>query len=254
MATEVKWIKIVTDIFDDEKILLIESLPGANSIIVIWFKLLCLAGKCNNDGVFLMNDRIPYTDEMLAAVFRRDVNEIRQALKVFTDLGMIEIVDGVITIPNWNKHQTLDSYEKKKERDRLYMAERRRKQKEIAQKSSDSNTTPSSYVVVSDKEIDIDIPPILSNDNIPPVTKELKAGKKIPPTLEEVKEYCTTNSKHIDPEAFWNYYNSNGWRVGKNPMKDWHSAIATWERNDRQYGRTSNKFETNLIDYPLSDV
>ena len=42
---EVKWIKIVTDVFDDEKILLIESLPEADSIIVIWFKLLCLAGK-----------------------------------------------------------------------------------------------------------------------------------------------------------------------------------------------------------------
>ena len=48
---EVKWIKITTDIFDDEKILLIESLPDSDSIIVIWFKLLCLAGKMNNSGV-----------------------------------------------------------------------------------------------------------------------------------------------------------------------------------------------------------
>ncbi|WP_202905980.1 phage replisome organizer N-terminal domain-containing protein, partial [Clostridium botulinum] len=48
---EVKWIKIVTDIFDDEKILLIENMPEADSIIVIWFKLLCLAGKMNNSGV-----------------------------------------------------------------------------------------------------------------------------------------------------------------------------------------------------------
>lgn len=58
---DVKWIKIVTDLFDDEKILLIESLPSADSIIVIWFKLLCLAGKNNNSGVFVMNDKIPYT-------------------------------------------------------------------------------------------------------------------------------------------------------------------------------------------------
>ena len=65
---EVKWIKIVTDIFDDEKILLIESMPDADSIIVIWFKLLCLAGRQNNSGVFLMNGRIPYTDEMLATL------------------------------------------------------------------------------------------------------------------------------------------------------------------------------------------
>ena len=60
-----KWIKIVTDIFDDEKILLIEQLPDADSVIVIWFKLLCLAGKQNNGGVFIMNNRVPYTLQML---------------------------------------------------------------------------------------------------------------------------------------------------------------------------------------------
>ena len=62
-----KWIKITTDIFDDEKILLIESLPDAYSIIVVWFKLLCLAGKQNNSGVFMMG-RIAYTDKMLATI------------------------------------------------------------------------------------------------------------------------------------------------------------------------------------------
>lgn len=128
---DVKWIKITTDIFDDEKVLMIESMPSADSIIVIWFKLLTFAGKQNNDGVFLMSNRIAYTDEMLASIFRRDVNTIRLALKAFEQFGMIEIVDNVITIPNWNKHQTLDAYEKKKERDRLYQAERRAAQKAL---------------------------------------------------------------------------------------------------------------------------
>ena len=99
---EVKWIKITTDIFDDEKVLMIESLPSADSIIVIWFKLLTFAGKQNNDGVFIMNNRIAYTDEMLASVFRRDVNIVRMALKTFQNFGMIDIIDDVITIPNWN--------------------------------------------------------------------------------------------------------------------------------------------------------
>lgn len=165
--TAVKWIKIMTDIFDDEKILLIESLPSADSIIVIWFKLLTLAGKQNNDGVFLFNDRIPYTDEMLATIFRRDINVVRLALQTFADFGMIEVIDNVITIPNWNKHQTLDAYDKKKERDRLYQQERRAKQKLLVEKSSDkssdmssdSHAMQSSDVAISeeDKEEDIDI-------------------------------------------------------------------------------------------------
>lgn len=139
MASDVKWIKITTDIFDDEKILMIESMPSADSIIVIWFKLLTFAGKQNNDGVFLMSNRIAYTDEMLASIFRRDVNTIRLALRAFEQFGMIEIVDNVITIPNWNKHQTLDAYEKKKQRDRLYQAERRANQRALVAKSSDKS-------------------------------------------------------------------------------------------------------------------
>ena len=67
----VKWIKIVTDIFDDEKIQLIEAMPEADAIIVIWFKLLCLAGRCNAGGSLMMSDRIAYTDAMLATIFRR---------------------------------------------------------------------------------------------------------------------------------------------------------------------------------------
>ena len=55
---EVKWIKITTDIFDDEKILMIETLPSADTILVIWFKLLALAGKSNNNGVFMLSHRI----------------------------------------------------------------------------------------------------------------------------------------------------------------------------------------------------
>jgi predicted phage replisome organizer len=163
---DVKWIKITTDIFDDEKILMIESMPSADSIIVIWLKLLTFAGKQNNDGVFLMSNRIAYTDEMLACIFRRDVNLVRLALRTFEQFGMIEIVEKVITIPNWNKHQTLDAYDKKKERDRLYQQERRSKQRLLAagssDESSDGQATPSSYVAISEedkeeeKELDID--------------------------------------------------------------------------------------------------
>lgn len=136
---DVKWIKITTDIFDDEKILLIEGLPSSDEIIVIWFKLLILAGKQNNNGVFLINERIPYTDEMLATIFRRDINIVRLALKTFEQFGMLELVNNVITIPNWNKHQQLDSYEKKKQQDRERQKARRAEQKVLALGTKDVN-------------------------------------------------------------------------------------------------------------------
>ena len=199
--SDVKWIKITTDIFDDEKILLIESLPEADSIIVIWFKLLALAGKQNNNGVFLMSNRIPYTEEMLSTIFRRNLNTVRLALKTFVQFGMVEIVDNVITIPNWDKHQSLDAYDKKKARDRLYQQNRRAVQKALIEgkspdassdKSSDncdSSEDPSSDVAVSDKEGDKEIDkeniigaksadPIDGNGNVPLKAEETKQDGK----------------------------------------------------------------------------
>lgn len=178
---EVKWIKIATDIFDDEKILLIEGLPDAYAIITVWFKLLCLAGKKNNGGVFLMNDKIPYTDKMLATIFRMNESTVKLALNAFEQFKMIEIVEGIITIPNWNKHQTLDAYERKKERDRLYQEERRAKQRALIEKSSDKSSERTSYVAVSD----IDKEDKEKDNNIYVPYKEIisylneKTGKKL---------------------------------------------------------------------------
>lgn len=127
--SDIKWIKIVTDIFDDEKMLLIETLPEADSIIVIWFKLLCLAGKQNNSGVFTLNGKIPYTDKMLATIFRRKETIVNLALQTFENFGMIEIINNTITIPNWSKHQNFDKIEKRNEYMKQYMKDYREKQK-----------------------------------------------------------------------------------------------------------------------------
>ena len=126
---EVKWIKIVTDIFDDDKILIIESMPEADSIIVIWFKLLCLAGKQNNGGVLMFNDKIPYTEEMLATIFRRPINTVRLALKIFENYGMIEIIENVITIPKWEYHQSLEKLQRQKAQTKARVEAYRKRQK-----------------------------------------------------------------------------------------------------------------------------
>ena len=52
-----------------------------------------------------------------------------------------------------------------------------------------------------------------------------------PPTHEEVKAYCTERNNNVDPDRFINFYTSNGWKVGKNSMKDWKAAVRTWEKN-----------------------
>lgn len=129
--SEVKWIKIVTDIFDDGKMFAIESLPDGQLIELVWFKVLCLAGKCNHNGFLIINDKIPYTDEMLSSVFRMELGTIKRALETFENLGMIEVVDNAYMVSNWLLHQHGDRLDEIKEQNRLRQAKHREKQKLI---------------------------------------------------------------------------------------------------------------------------
>lgn len=160
MASEIKWIKIVTDIFDDEKILLIESLPEADTILVIWFKLLTLAGRQNYQGVLMLNNRIYYTEDMLATLFRRPLNTVKFALRTFEQYGMIEIVNNAITISNWEKHQNVDGMDKVRENTRKRVAQHRERQKLLANGNVTCNVTVTDCNALEkeeEKEIEEDI-------------------------------------------------------------------------------------------------
>lgn len=163
--SEIKWIKITTDIFDDEKICLIDALPDRDAIIVIWIKLITLAGKLNKKGVLAISKNIVYTDEMLAQTFHRPLNTVRMALEVFEKFGMVEKIDGVIVLPNWEKHQNIDGMEKIKEQNRNRAARHRQKQKLLAQNNEsnvtdnvmDNVTVTHGNALDKDKELDKDI-------------------------------------------------------------------------------------------------
>ena len=218
---DVKWIKICVDIFDDEKILLIESLPDADSIIVCWFKLLCLAGKQNNSGVLMVHE-IAYTDEMLATVFRRPVQTVRLALQTFEKLGMVEIINGAITIPNWGKHQNLEGIERVREQTRDRVSRYRERQKLLA----DSNVT-SNATVTEGNGTDIE------------EDKDKKKNKKksvfVPPTREEVKAYIQENGYAVDGDFFYDYYAKGNWIDGKgNPVLNWKQKLITWAKKDAE--------------------
>lgn len=159
--SEIKWIKITTDIFDDEKICLIDALPDHDAILVIWFKILALAGKHNRNGLLMISDKVHYTDEMLATIFRRPLNTVRMALGIFEQFGMVEIIDGIIALPNWEKHQNIDGMEKIKTQTRNRVARYREKQKNLALGNVTCNVTVTESNAIEedrdkDKELDKD--------------------------------------------------------------------------------------------------
>lgn len=165
MASEIKWIKITTNIFDDEKMKIIDAMPDADAIIVIWFKLLAQAGKTNQQGALLLTDKLAYTDEMLSTIFNRKISTIRLALTTFEELGMIERGD-YIQIANWEKHQNVEGMDRIREQNRLRQQKyRERQRQEQLEENTEENDNVSVTLQVTqhnapdidkDKELDID--------------------------------------------------------------------------------------------------
>lgn len=237
---DVQWIKITTNIFENRKIKQIEQLPEGDAIIVIWVRLLCLAGTINESGTIRLTDKMPYTDEMLAREFNKPVTTVRLAINTFQQFDMIEITDnGSIYIPNWEKHQNIDGLERIRVQNRL----RKQRQRERA-KLNNSNTKALPEAVSRDVTGQVTQSHAIDKNKI---DKEKNINKKrfIEPTVDQVREYCTRNNHNIDPEAFVDYYTANGWKVGKNKMKDWKAAVRTWARNDNNNNNNNNSQSNN---------
>ena len=243
--SDVKWIKLVVGLFDDEKILFIESMPDADSIIIIWIKLLCLAGKQNNKGVVAFNG-IPYTPEMLSTIFRRDETVITNALSIFEQFGMVQTVKGTITITNWGKHQTLDKIEAHTEYMRNYMREYRSKQKAIAsgdkgKPNGKSNSKPKiratdeELEIEVDKKQDIDIETDVNNivSNSPDYNSIIKSFTSICKSLPKAVKLTSSRKTAIDIaiielggtsfEQFFMQIENSDFLAGR--VKDWQASF-----------------------------
>ena len=125
---DVKWIKLSTNLFDNRKIRQLESMPDGDSLLVIWLKLLVLAGEINDGGLVYFTKNIPFTDQLLATQFNRPIATIQMALTLFQQFGMIEITDDLIHISNWEKYQNVEGMERIREQTRERVRNYRQRQ------------------------------------------------------------------------------------------------------------------------------
>lgn len=163
--TSVKWIKLNVDMFDDEKIKLIQAMPEGDALLLVWIKLILLAGKTNEGGYIYINDNMPYTEEMLSVIINKPLTVIRLALDTFTSLGMIESDERGIYLVNFEKHQSLDKMEQIKEQNRI--RQQRFREKKKLEKGVTLHITQNNAI---DKDIDKDIE--IDIDNKKEINKE----------------------------------------------------------------------------------
>lgn len=245
---EVKWIKIVTDVFDNRKIKQIETMPDADSIIVIWFKILCLAGKANESGLLLLTQDIAYTDEMLANEFKRPISTIRLALNVFEKFGMIEIVDNILCISNWEKYQSTAKLEEIREYNRIAKQKERDRKRLCQGQVNDSQDTDKDIDKDIDKEIEIDKEIDIADKS--PKPKKQKYGELQNVLLAE-EEYEKLKEKLPDYEDRINrlgyYISSKGKKYNSH-----YATILNWARKDKDDGKASSSQSNEPRKYNLS--
>jgi predicted phage replisome organizer len=268
----VKWIKLMVDVFDNQKIRQIESMPEGDGIIVVWFYILCLAGSVNDGGAIYLTRDVPYTEEMLATFMRRPLNLIKVALHTFERFGMIEIVDNVIHISNWAKYQNVDGMDKIRAQTRERVA-RHRAQKNLTASGEMQDVTPCNVtgnVTVTrcnetdidiDKDIEIEQETDLEKESVDGAGAPTPARRKPRPERHKYGQYgwvMLTEEQHacllsdlgaeelhrciayIDESA-----QSNG---NKNKWRDWNLVIRRCAREGWGKNRRQNKPAKDTVD------
>ncbi len=67
------------------------------------------------------------------------------------------------------------------------------------------------------------------------------------PSIDEIRQYCSSRNNSVDPEQFYNFYESKGWTVGKSPMKDWRAAVRTWEKREKEIPQRKREFRRESV-------
>ena len=143
----------------------------------------------------------------MADILGLSAQQVRTALKKLEKSGEINKQStsrySIITVKNWNVYQQVN------------------KQITNKQQTNNKQITTKQEERIENKEL------------VVVIGKQPQQQKKfIPPTIQEVSDYCRERNNGIDAERFWHYYNSKGWKIGKEPMKKWQSAVITWEKQD----------------------
>lgn len=223
------YLRLKDNFFDSDELKILESMKDGYLYSNILLKLYLRSLK--NDGKLVVNERIPYNAEMLASVTGHQVGTIKQALSMFKELGLIEVLENgaiyMLDIQNFIGKGSTEA-----DRQRLYdrrISEERKQNKLTQSRNLEEICKKSTPEIEIEIEKDIEIEKEIHSSAKSTTTKRKRFEK---PTLSEIKAYCIERGNKVDAQHFFDYYESNGWRVGKNSMKNWQAAVRTWERSE----------------------
>lgn len=256
MRIMVKWIKLMTNIFDNRKIKQIEKLPEGNALIVMWIKLLCLAGNINDNGYIYFTSEIPYTDQMLANQFNMELTTIQLGLKTFEWFGMIKIIDNILLISNWERYQSVDKLKEIRDYNKIKQRESRARKKLLENKDVNDKSMTSQPCQDIDIDIDIDkdieIDKNKNNIYIPPKSTKSIYGEYKNVKLTQ-KEYDTLQKDFGNVEELIKYLDEA--KEMKNyKYKSDYLAIRKWVVEAVKKESNKKAFTKEALEYEDQDL
>ena len=183
---------------------------------VVFYRLMVTAddyGCMDGRIVLLKNELFPTKDNVTKKA-------IEDAIARLVSIGLLckYTVNGMpyLFFPTWEKHQRI-----------------RNKHRKYPDPTFDSNSLSNDGQMIANcqSESESESESNKNPNQNPNANANTRAREKIPPDFDEVVAYCAERGGKVDPQRWFDYYTSNGWRVGKSPMKDWKAAVRTWERN-----------------------
>ena len=215
MARRYYWLKLKDDYLGSPKIKKLRKIAGGDTYTIIYLKMQLLSVK--TQGAIEYEGIEPSFAEELALKLNEDIDNVKITLSYLESQGLIEASEeSTYLLP-----EALKSIGSETE-----SASRMRALRTKKASLCDSSVTSCDTDIDRDIEIDID----------GKKRKKDKADKAahahfVKPTVDEVRAYCQERRNCVDPERFVDYYEANGWKVGKSSMKDWKATVRNWEKN-----------------------
>lgn len=212
MTKKYYWLKLKEDFFRDKRIKKLRNIAGGDTYTIIYLKMQLLSLK--NEGRLYFEEVEDTFEEEIALEIDENVEDVKVCIMFLIKNGLIEVYENEYIMTETIKN--IDSECSSAERVRQF----RKRQESNKMLHCNTDVTKCNIDIDIEKDIDIDI------------EKEKKEKKKnfVKPTIEEIQEYIDERNNGINANAFYDFYESKNWYVGKNKMKDWKACIRTWEQ------------------------
>lgn len=217
-----KWFKHYSNAHDNNKLTKVRMKYGADGYAIYWYCLELIAHDLESENITF---ELKHDSEVIAYNLKIDSQRVQEIMAYMVNLGLFEVSNNVITCLKIAKY--LDAkYTRNKDLLKIIADT-----KNVPDNRGQMPTCPRLSPTVS--PLSANVPTRIEKNRIEKKKKKTLGKKFIKPTIEEIRAYCQERKNHVNPNRFYDFYESKDWYVGKNKMKNWKAAIRTWEQSTK---------------------